>query len=92
MTKTLYIYLSRDLAKVTLMALVAFTLVMTIFGVLEPLRKQGLSGLQALSLFGFTMPVMLSLTFPIAALFAATFVYGRFSQNNELLAAWASGV
>ena len=92
MTKTLYVYISRDLARVTLMGLIAFTLVMTVFGVAEPLREQGLSGLQVLRLFVFTVPVMLSLTLPIAALFGATIVYGRFSQNNELLAAKASGV
>lgn len=92
MTRTLYVYISRDLAKVTLMALVAFTLVMTVFGVSEPLRKQGLSGMQVLSLFGYTVPVMVSLTLPIAALLGGTLVYGRFSQNNEFLAAKASGV
>jgi lipopolysaccharide export system permease protein len=90
--RTLYAYISLDLARITAMALAAFTLVMTVFGVAEPLREQGLSGPQVLSLFGFTVPIMLSLTLPIAALFAATFVYGRLSQSNELLAARASGI
>ena len=92
MIKTLYVYIAADLARVMLMALAAFTVVMTVFGVAEPLREMGLSGSQVLLLFGFTVPVMLSLTLPIAALFAATFVYGRFSQTNELVAARASGV
>ncbi len=74
------------------MALVAFTLVMTVFAIIEPLRKQGLGGGQVASLFIYTLPVMLSLTLPIGALFAATIVYGRFSQDNELLACRASGI
>ena len=92
MTRTLYLYLTRDLVKVMLTATAAFTLVMTVFGVIEPLRKEGLTGAQVLSLFGFTIVVMLSLTLPVAALFAATFVYGRFSQQRELQAARASGI
>ena len=35
---------------------------------------------------------MVSLTLPIAALFAATIIYGRFSQDNELMACRASGI
>jgi lipopolysaccharide export LptBFGC system permease protein LptF len=90
--KTLHTYLARELAKVTLLALVAFTLVMTVFAIIEPLRKQGLATDQVAELFAYTLPVMLSLTFPISALFAATIVYGRFSQDNELLACRASGI
>ena len=92
MLKTLHGYLSWDLARTMLLALVAFTLVMTVFAVIEPMRKQGLDGTQVLSLFGYTIPVMLSLTMPVAALFASTFVYGRFSQDNELMACRASGI
>ncbi len=92
MLKTLQLYLGRDLAKVTGLALVAFTLVMTVFAIIEPLRKRGLSGEQVFALFLFTLPTMVSLTLPIAALFAATIVYGRFSQDNELLASHASGI
>jgi lipopolysaccharide export LptBFGC system permease protein LptF len=90
--RTLHWYLSRDLLKVSFLALVAFTLVLTVFAIVEPLRKEGLSSDQVLSLFGYTLPVMLSLTLPIAALFASTIVYGRFSQDNELMACRASGI
>jgi lipopolysaccharide export LptBFGC system permease protein LptF len=90
--KTLGLFLSRELAKVTGMALVAFTLVMTIFAIIEPLRKEGLAAGQLASLLAYTVPMMLSLTLPIAALFASTIVYGRFSQDNELTACRASGI
>jgi len=91
-TKTLYSYLSRDLLKITLMALVVLTMLFTILVAIEPMRKQGLTGMQVLNLFGYIVPVVLPLTLPISALFAATFVYGRFSQTNELLASKASGL
>ncbi len=92
MLKTLHGYLSRELVRTMFLALVAFTLVMTVFAVIEPMRKQGLTGQQVLSLFGYTIPIMLTLTMPIAALFATTIVYGRFSQENELMACRASGI
>ncbi|MFW6061960.1 MAG: LptF/LptG family permease [Planctomycetota bacterium] len=92
MIKTLHGYIWRDLLRVTLLSLVALTLVMTLFAIIEPLRKQGLSGLQALRLFVYTLPVMLSFTLPVASLFAATIVYGRFSQDRELMACRASGI
>ncbi len=92
MNKTLHGYISRDLLKVAGLALVAFTLVMTVFAIIEPLRKRGLASGQVAMLFAYTLPMMLSLTVPIAALFAATIVYGRFSQDNELTACRASGI
>lgn len=92
MIRTLHTYIARDLARVTALALTAFTLMMTVFAVMEPLRKRGLGPEQVVSLFAYTLPVMFSLTLPIAALFAATIVYGRFAQDNELLASRASGI
>lgn len=92
MIRILHTYISRELAKVSVLALVAFTLVMTVFAIIEPLREQGLTGQEVAALFAYTLPVMLSLTLPIGALFAATIVYGRFSQDNELLACRASGI
>jgi len=91
-TKTLHKYIGMELARVTGLALVAFTLVLTVFAIIEPLRKAGLSGSQVLTLFVFTLPMMMSLTLPIAALFAASIIYGRFSQDNELVASRASGI
>jgi len=82
----------RDLLKVALLTLIAVTLLMTVLAIVQPLRKLGLTGDQVLRLFVFTMPVMLSFTLPVATLFAATLVYGRFGQDNELLASRASGI
>ncbi len=90
--KRLQTYLAGDLVKATVMAAAALTLLLTILGLIEPMRKQGLAPAQVLAVFGFTLPVMLSLTLPVSSVFAATIVYGRFSQDNELLACRASGV
>ena len=90
--KRLQKYLVADLAKATAMSAIVLTLLMTILGIFEPMRKQGLAPEQVLLLFGFMLPIMLSLTLPVAAVFAATLVYGRFSQDNEFLACRASGV
>jgi lipopolysaccharide export LptBFGC system permease protein LptF len=90
--RTLHGYLTRDLLKTMLLTLAAITLLMTVLAIIKPLRQMGLAGTQVLQLFGFTLPVMLSFTLPVATLFAAAQVYGRFSQDNELLASRASGI
>ncbi len=92
MTRTLYWYLGREMLRVTILAVVALTLLMTVFGIIEPMREVGVSTDQVLELFVYLIPVMISLTLPIAALFAGTIVYGRFAQDNEFTAARASGV
>ena len=92
MLRTLHGYVTRDLLRVMLLTLVALTLLMTVLAIIQPLRNVGLGGTQVLHLFIFTMPVMLSFTLPVATLFSATLVYGRFAQDNELLACRASGV
>lgn len=92
MLKTLHAYLLKDLIKVMLLTLVALTLLMSVLAIIQPLRKFGLAGQLLLELFLYTIPIMVSLTLPVAALFAGTLVYGRFSQDNEFLAAKAGGI
>lgn len=92
MLKTLHGYIAKDLVKITLLATLTFTILMTVFAIIEPLRKRGLAGEQVFMLFGYTLPVMLALTLPFAALFATTIVYGRFAQDRELIACRASGI
>ncbi|MCE5326571.1 MAG: LptF/LptG family permease [Planctomycetaceae bacterium] len=92
MVRTLHKYLGRDLLKVAVLALVVSTLLFTVFTIVEPLRKRGLASGQVAQLIFYTIPIMLSMTLPVAALFAATIVYGRFSQDNEMTACRASGI
>ena len=44
MLKTLHAYLLKDLVKVTLLTLVALTLLMSVLVIVQPLRKFGLAG------------------------------------------------
>jgi len=90
--RTLHTYIGRDLLRITCLSVVSFTMVMTVFAIIEPLRKSGLAAGQVGMLFGYTLPVMVTLTLPFAALFATTIVYGRFSQDREMLACRASGI
>lgn len=92
MTRTLHRYITREFLRVMLLALLAFTLIVTIFAVIEPLRKRGLDLKGAAVFFALTLPSVVSMTLPIATLFAGTIVYGRFSQDNEYLASRASGL
>ncbi len=92
MLKTLYSYIARDLVRVTLLALTALTLLFTVVMIMKPLRQKGLSPEQVAQLFVYMLPWTVTFTLPIAALFASTVIYGRFSQDRELLACRASGV
>lgn len=92
MIRTLKVYIAKDLVKATVLATAVLTLVLTVIAIIEPLREKGISSNQALQIFGYSTLLMLSLTLPMAALFAATIVYGRFAQDNELMACSASGI
>ncbi|MBS3820934.1 MAG: LptF/LptG family permease [Phycisphaerae bacterium] len=92
MLKTLHWYISRELIRITLMALAVFTLLFTVIMIMEPMRKKGLATGQVAQLFVYTLPAMVTFTLPFAALFAVTFTYGRFAQDRELLACRASGI
>lgn len=92
MLKTLHGYLAKELGRVCILAIVAMTLVMTVLAILEPLRKYGLGAGQVAEFFLYMLPVVLSFILPFAALFSTAIVYGRFTQDRELLACRASGI
>ncbi len=74
------------------MASGALTAIMSFGGLLRPLTRQGLNAVQVVEMLGYFMPAMSTYAFPIAALFAATLVYGRLATDNELTAMRASGI
>jgi len=74
------------------MATFAFTIVFSMVAVIDPLRENGLNIIQAVKFFFLLLPWVLSFTLPVAALFAVTFVYGRLSQERELVACRSSGI
>lgn len=92
MSRTLFWYIFKDLLKVFLMASGALAGIMSFGGLLRPLTQQGLDAGQVTKLLTyFTFPMM-AYSLPVAALFAATVVYGRLSADNEITACRAGGI
>jgi lipopolysaccharide export LptBFGC system permease protein LptF len=92
MGKTLFWYIFKDLLKVFLLASGAIAGIMSFAGLLRPLSQHSLALGQVLEMLGYFMPAMTNYSWPIAALFATTFVYGRLSADNELTACRAAGI
>ena len=88
----LHRYIFRELMKVFLLATVALTLMLSLGMLLRPIQEFGIGPRQVLHLMGYFLPITLTFVLPMAALFAASLVYGRFASDNELDACRASGV
>lgn len=92
MSRTLFWYIFVDLFKVFMMTNGALAGIMSFGGMLKPLMQGGLDAGQVVKMLGYLSPAMSAYTFPIAALFATTVVYGRLSADNEIVAARAGGI
>lgn len=92
MSRTLFLYIFKDLLKFFLLAALALAAIMSFGGLLKPLTRQGLDIGQVGSMLSYMMPAMTTYSLPIAALFATTMVYGRLSADNELTACRAGGI
>ena len=92
MSRTLFWYVLRDLLRIFLMTSGALAGIMSFGGLLRPLTEHGLDGSQVSKMLTYFTPAMTTYSFPIAALFAATMVYGRLSGDNELTACRAGGI
>ncbi|MDD4891344.1 MAG: LptF/LptG family permease [Phycisphaerae bacterium] len=92
MLYTLHSYIGRELAKVFAIAAISLTVVLSLGGLLKPLRDQGVSAVQLFQLLAYVFPVMMTFSLPVAALLSTTLVYGRLSADNELTACRASGI
>ena len=92
MIYTLYKYIFRELLRVFLLALVALTLILSLGSILQPIQEYGAGPRQVLIFMFYFLPITLTIVLPIAALFAGSLVYGRFTSDNELDACRASGI
>jgi lipopolysaccharide export LptBFGC system permease protein LptF len=92
MGRTLFWYVFKDLVKIFLMTSGALAGILSFGGLLRPLTQQGLDAGQVGKILTYFTPAMTTYSFPIAALFAATVVYGRLSADNELTACRAGGL
>ncbi|HSI32889.1 MAG: LptF/LptG family permease [Phycisphaerae bacterium] len=92
MSKTLFWYLLKDLLRIFLLASGTLAGIMSFGALLRPLTQHGLDAAQIGKILSYFSPAMTTYSFPVAALFATTFVYGRLSADNELTACRASGL
>jgi len=92
MSKTLFWYIFWQLLKVFALATCSLAGIMCFGGLLRPLTEHGLDLRQVNRMLLYMVPAMSTYSLPVAALFAATIVYGRLSADNELTALRAGGV
>jgi lipopolysaccharide export system permease protein len=92
MVFTLHRYILRELLKVFVPAAIALTLILSLGSILRPVQEYGVGPGQVVHLMGYFLPIVLTFVLPMAALFAAALVYGRFASDNELDACRASGI
>ncbi len=93
MIRTLQLYVTRELLKTFTLTAVGLTLTFSLCGgVLNMIQAEVLTAVQVLRMLGFVLPIALTLTLPVSALFACAMVYGRLAADNEIDACRASGV
>lgn len=92
MGRTLFWYILKDLIRIFLLTSGALAGIMSFGGLLRPLTEHGLDLGQVGKMLSYFMPAMTTYSLPIAALFAATMVYGRLAADNEVTACRATGI
>ena len=92
MVFTLHRYIFRELLKVFVPAAIALTLILSLGSILRPVQEYGVGPRQVVHLMGYFLPIVLTFVLPMAALFAAALIFGRFASENELDACRASGI
>ena len=85
-------YIVWEVSKLFVVALVAFTSMIMLAGVVQQLLSQGLGPMAVLQLIPYILPISLQFAIPATLLFAVCSVYGRISADNEILAVMAAGV
>src|SRR3954447_24047121 len=84
--------LLRELIRVAVLALLVFSAVLLVAGIVAEATQQGLAPGQILAVVPLVLPSTFPYTIPASTLFAGCAVYGRVAADNELLALRSSGV
>jgi lipopolysaccharide export LptBFGC system permease protein LptF len=92
MVPILHRYIFWETFKIFALATVALSVILSLGMILRPVQEIGVGPQQVMYLIGFMLPITLTFVLPIAALFAASLSYGRFTADNELDACRASGI
>ena len=90
---TLHAYILRELLKAFGLTIVLLSALFTMAGGLyNALRFEGVTPGDLFTVLPMLIPIVVTFTMPVAALFAATITYGRLAADNEFVAARAAGV
>ncbi len=89
---TIHRYIFRDLVKIFLLTTAILSLVLGLGVMLQPLRQFSVDPVRVPELLFCTLPVTMTMVLPIAALLAATLIYGRLAVDNEVNACRSSGI
>lgn len=90
---TLHSYVLRELLKAFALTFLALMTMFTMGGGLfNVMSFEGVTTADVVRFLPLMIPIAATLTAPLAALFAATIVYGRLAADNELTAARAAGI
>jgi lipopolysaccharide export system permease protein len=84
-------YITGQLLRTFLMALVTITIIFSLFVVMAEATRQGLAPQEVVGVLPYLVPGSLPYTVPVALLFAVTVVYGRIAADNEVMAIKAAG-
>jgi len=91
MPRRYYSYILRELVEAFVIALAAYTFVLTLGGMFKPLQA-GLGVLFVVKVLPCGLPSTLPWTVPVSMLTASVIAYGRLSSDNEILAMNSLGV
>ncbi len=90
---TLHGYILRELLKTFGLTLATLTTLFTLGGGLfNVVSYEGISASDVASFIPMLIPMAVTITMPIAAVFAAAIVYGRLAADNEFTACRAAGI
>ena len=92
MIRRFNLYVLWEVTKLFVIALVAFTTLIMLAGVIQQLVNQGLGARAIFELIPYVLPISMQYALPATVLFAVCSVYGRISADNEILCVTAAGV